>query len=185
MSKTAQQIAQKLKEMNHRENDTMIGTVNSVDSDNAVCEVDVDGLTYSEVQLKSIMKSGTKGVKLLPKKDSVVIVERIGKSNELFITMYSEIDSISWEIEDMKLFVDKNGFVFNDGNNKGMVILQKIVERYNKIEQDINNLKTALTGWTPVSQHGGAALKAAAASWAGQQLVKTVDNDIENTKVKH
>lgn len=185
MSNAATEIHQKLKDITHRENDTMIAIVKEVDSDAGTIDVDVDGLVFYEVQLRSIVKDGVKGIKILPKKDSVVIVERIGKSNELFVTMFSEIDSIVWEIENMKYFVDKDGFVFNDGNNKGMVKMPEMVQQMNKIEDDINNLKTAITGWTPVPNDGGAAFKAAAAAWSAQQLVKTVDTDIENTKVKH
>lgn len=34
-----------------------------------------------------------------------------------------------------------------------------------KVDDQLNDLKTALNGWTPVSQDGGAALKAALVSW--------------------
>lgn len=184
MSKTADEIARKLKEINHRDNDTMIGIVKSVDADNAVCDVDVDGLLFSEVQLKSIMKSGTKGTKLLPKKDSVVIVERIGKSNELFVAMYSELDSITWEIENMKYFVDKDGFVFNNGNNKGMVKLPELVQKLNNLENKVNQIIT----WTSTHTHTGVTVGMGSTSFAvgvSGSLTPTQESDLENQKVKH
>jgi len=179
MSKAAQEIAKKLKDITHRENDTMIGVVKSVDSDNAVCDVDVDGLTYSEVQLKSIMKSGTKGIKLLPKKDSVVIVERIGKSNELFITMYSEIDSILWEVENMKFFVDKDGFAFNDGNNDGIPKVNPVTQQLNKLENKVNQVIAQY------NSHAHSANGAPTTSLITGTLTTTNKDDLENKDVKH
>ena len=72
------------------------------------------------------------------------------------------------------------------GNSKGgLAIVEKLKDQYNKIEQDINDLKTAFTGWSPVSNDGGAALKTATTAWAGLQLTQTTEADIENDKVKH
>ena len=56
--------------------------------------------------------------------------------------------------------------------------------RLNGIEESINELKAALSGWVPVSQDGGAALKGAISSWASETLVLTERGDYENEKVK-
>lgn len=74
--------------------------------------------------------------------------------------------------------------VFNGGQNGGMVKVVDNVNRLNLIEQDINNLKSAFTTWVVVAEDGGAALKAAAATWFGKQLTETQRSDIENTKVQ-
>lgn len=72
------------------------------------------------------------------------------------------------------------------GNAKGgLAIVGSLTQQYNKIEQDLNLLKQVLTTWVPVAQDGGAALKAASATWAGSLLTQTIDSDIENDKVKH
>ncbi len=84
----------------------------------------------------------------------------------------------------MELFMDQNGIAFNGGNNKGLVLLSNVVDRLNKIEQDNNTLKTAMSGWMPVPQDGGAALKASSSAWFGSQLVQTQNSDLENIKVK-
>ena len=72
------------------------------------------------------------------------------------------------------------------GNNKGgLAIVAELTKKYNNLEKDLNNLKQIFSStWSPVAYDGGAALKAAAASWAGQTLTETQDSDIENTKVK-
>jgi hypothetical protein len=53
------------------------------------------------------------------------------------------------------------------------------------LEKDVNALKSVFSGWTPISQDGGAALKSAAGTWFGQQLTVTSKSDIENDKIKH
>lgn len=185
MSKQAEEIARKLREMLKSSPGTLIGTVQQVNADDPSVDVEIDGLVFHEVQLTSSMDNSLKGIKILPKKDSVVLVQRIGESNELFVVMFSEVDSIQWEIENMKLFVDKDGFVFNGGNNKGMVKLPELVDQLNAIQDDVNNFKQIMSSWTPVPNDGGAELKSAAASWAGQQLERTTEDDIENKDVKH
>jgi hypothetical protein len=84
----------------------------------------------------------------------------------------------------LKILVLCDQVVFNNGTLGGMIILDDAVNRWNKIEQDINNLKAVFSSWTPVPNDGGAALKTAAASWYGQQLTITQPSDVENPKIK-
>ena len=75
--------------------------------------------------------------------------------------------------------------ILNTGSNGGMVKVNSLVSKLNTVESDLNNLKTVLSTWVPVPNDGGAALKTAAASWAGQTLTPTQASDLENNKVKH
>lgn len=85
----------------------------------------------------------------------------------------------------MSADINADNIIFNGGNLNGMVKIDDLTTRLNIIEKDINNLKTVLaSGWTPVPQDGGAALKAAAAAWAAASLTETVRSDYENTKIK-
>jgi hypothetical protein len=184
MSKVAEEIRRKLLEMTSSSDAIMIGEVKSVDVDEATMEVDVDGSTFHDVRLKSIIDSEAKGIKVLPKQDSIVLVSRLGKSNELFVVMYSEVDSILWEIEDMKLFVDKDGFVFNDGNNKGMVKLPELVQKLNNLENAFNqHLAKYNSHIHPGGTIGGST--GVATVLDTNTLTTTTENDLENTKVKH
>ena len=60
-----------------------------------------------------------------------------------------------------------------------------LTDRLNTIEKDINNLKSVMSSWVPVSQDGGAALKSAVTSWAGKQLTLSQRGDYEDEAVKH
>lgn len=77
MSKTANEIKEKIRAMTANVVQCMIGTVISIDEDNAVCDVEVDGNTYYDVHLKSVMDENVKGIKILPAKDSIVLVEQV------------------------------------------------------------------------------------------------------------
>ena len=150
----------------------------------ATVDVNYCGLETWFVRLQSI--TGCKsGVKIWPKIGSVVLVGRIGNSEERLILAYSEIDKIEWKIGDQVLVMTKDGFVINGGELGGMIKIEELVNRLNAIENDINNLKQVFTSWTVTPQDGGGALKTASSSWYQQSLEKSQRDPLEDTKVKH
>ena len=172
------------------------GTVLSVDTSKFTCDVQVgpssgDSTQFSDVPLR-VLISNQASVIEMPAVGSVVLLSfrdgnlgrpqiiAVQQTDDFLITVNKTVN-----INNKQMVLNAGGnVVFNEGNNGGMVIVQKNVDRLNKIEKDINNLKQAFTTWTPVPNDGGSALKAAAATWYGQQLVQTQKSDIENTKVQ-
>jgi len=71
------------------------------------------------------------------------------------------------------------------GTNGGMPIGSKIKDEFNKIVTEINNIKSAFEGWTPVFQDGGAALKVRSALFSGSPLSAVNTSAISNDNVKH
>jgi hypothetical protein len=143
------------------------GEVKSVDKNTRTCVVGaLTGKESFEITNVHLMTVVDDGILVIPTVGSQVTI--IGSTFvEFTVIQYSEVDEI----------------VMRGGDLKGLVVLDKLVDRLNKIEDDINSIKTAFTGWTPVPNDGGAALKAASASWAGQRLTDTQASDIENTKI--
>ena len=78
---------------------------------------------------------------------------------------------------------DIPSIVFNGGDNGGLVILDKLVQKLNLLEKDINKLKTAFTTWVIFPGDGGAALKTIATDWSSASLTETIDDDIQNSKI--
>ena len=140
--------------------------------DDTTCTVKLeDDLQLSDVRLRSVVNSEKSGIVITPAVGSVVLVADLsgGKLSSMAVIMYSEIDKIE----------------INGGKNGGLINIEDLVSHINTIEDDINTLKTAMSGWTPTPQDGGAALKGAVTSWAGQSITKTKKSDIEDDKIKH
>ena len=148
----------------------VVGTVSNVQtgSNNEVtCDIDpINGeVKYKKIQLQA---APGKSVLMIPSDGSIVVVSLI---NEMagFIVLYSDVDSIK----------------FLDGSHGGLVKVVGLVDQLNKIESDINDLKAAISNWTPVANDGGAALKTALATWYGLSLTETERDDVENTDITH
>lgn len=103
------------------------------------------------------------------------------KSGELTATL----NGVTLEIKDNKVKVDADEISFNGGDNKGLVKIEKLISSLNKIESDINDLKTGFNTWVPVPQDGGALLKTGLSKWIGSRLPQTQQSSLEDTKVKH
>jgi len=149
----------------------MIAEVKSVEGDTCTIAVD-DDLDLSDVRLRVVSDDNTSSKMLLtPKIGSFVLVADLsgGDLSDMAVVMFSEVEKI----------------IINGGNNGGLVKINDLVNHLNTIENDINSLKTAFAGWTPVAQDGGAALKGLIGDWSGQQLTPTKKSDMEDDKVKH
>lgn len=144
-----------------------IGKVISINETEKTCKVQiVNGETIEDVRLQQV--ASDLGLLLKPKINSFVIVGWSDKVTAQVI-MFSEIDEI----------------IFQNGTNGGVPVSSKVANKLNIIEDDLNAIKNVFLTWVPAPQDGGAALKTAAATWAGFSLNNTQPNNIENTKFKH
>ena len=183
MSKTAKDLANAIKALT-ASSSCELATVVSVDKTNNTCEVSLDGDELGQVRLQSITETGLKGCRLYPAVGSKVVIEELNSGGDWMVILMSEIEEVMYEVNNMSMKISDSGILFNGGSLGGMVKLAGAVDRWNKIEQDLNSLKTVFTSWITVPNDGGAALKAAAATWAGKQLAATANSDVENTKIK-
>lgn len=167
MDKRVEQIIEGLQRLLRVGETSFIAMVTDNSKEFTVDVKDMNGTLYPEV--RKVGTVGKDGIVLTPSNGSYVIVSRISNSDDLFISMYSELDSL-------ELMGGKNG---------GLAVVSSLVEKYNHLEDDLNSLKTAIAAWTAVPNDGGAALKVALTQWCGQQLQITKSDDIENKKIKH
>ena len=122
-----------------------------------------DQLEYYDVQL------GMGALCIYPKPGTTCLVGIIeGQETDAFLISADEVDEI----------------VLNGGTLGGLVKVGELTERLNLIEKDINSLKQKLSGWTPVPNDGGSALKTALSSYISESLKETQVRDIENERVK-
>lgn len=136
-----------------------------------LCTARLGDLEIPGIRLASVEGGAAGGIAVTPARGSAILVADIslGELRELVAVAYSEVDAIA----------------FQGGENGGLVIAGGVAGRLNAIERDLNTLKTVFKSWVTVPNDGGAALKAASAAWAGQQLTETAAGDIENEKIKH
>jgi len=151
-----------------------ICTVVSVDETKrtCVCQPIDDSAQLQKVRLQSVGNQ-SKGLVCIPKVGSFVTVSFLDSRNG-FITQTAELD---------KILIDTDLVQFNGGSLDGMVKVNDLVTKLNNLENDINDLKTVFSSWATTPNDGGAALKAAAATWYAASLTPTVKSDLENKKI--
>lgn len=162
-----------------------LGTVLEVNEETRTIEVKPynEGAEFVEVPLQAISE-GDKGIVLIPKKESTVVIGLIDKNNAICLG-FSEIEKVLVAIEETKLEITKNGVIFNGGDHGGIIKIEEVIKKINALEKEVNDLKTVFSLWVPSPQDGGLTLKTSLATWAGKQMVQTIKTDIENEKVKH
>jgi len=144
------------------------GEVLSVNSDRT-CKVKIidSELTLNKVRVQALA-SYTSGIYPKLKANTKGIVMFVGQVPYMIIT---------GETEEVSINGDQHG---------GLAIVAEVVGKLNAIEEDLNSLKQVFsTTWVVSPSDGGAALKTAASTWAGDTFTLTQDSDIENDKVKH
>lgn len=97
--------------------------VTAVDEKEFTCEVKRnDSVTYSDVRLRGLIDPGLKGVSMIPQVQSVVLVARIGESNELFVCQFTEIGKIFLESGDISFTLNKDKITLKKGENISLSI---------------------------------------------------------------
>ena len=135
---------------------------------------DFNGTLYPDV--RKIATENAKGfVPKLPK-GSFVIVSRISKSDDLFISMMSEIEGITLDVS--------KDIVINEGKNDGLVKVKTLTDKINNIEDQLNTLLSTLQGVSIALAPTGTFPFAPIFS-SINPLVKTQKKEIENEKIKH
>lgn len=128
------------------------GIATKVDEFSCTVERD-DAPTLYDVRLNAVDENLQNYMTVYPAVDSVVLVGIIDNlTTEAVVLRCSEIEKIVIKIEGQSLVVNKDGFVFNDGNN-GMVKIDEMVKWMKKVSSDLQALKTLLQT-SPVAGNG-------------------------------
>lgn len=153
MDKALQDAFRKLKQ---RDVDTFPVSVVSVDKTNGTCSVEDGSITYTNVQLASVIDTKKTKFYLFPVVGSSVLVSPINENiNRLYVEAYSEIESISISVETSIEFSTKmveltlsDGFLLKKENE---TLKKLMLDLFEAIETMSFTVQT--TG-TPVAQSG-------------------------------
>jgi hypothetical protein len=162
---------------------TLLAEVTKVDEQEATITVKIGDLTIEDVRLRSII-DGDNGLYVIPAINSMVLLLRFGAADEFMAVGFSTYDKVIIKGESISLEVNQDNIIFNNNALRSyMTDINKLVEKVNALEQDLNTLKKVFTNWVPVTYDGGAALKTASASWSEQTLTETTVDDIKDEKI--
>ena len=93
-----------------------LGTVTEVNEDEFTCTVKRDDqVDYFDVRLRGLVKAELQGFAFIPRLQSTVLVCRIGKSNELFVCQFTEIDKMIFTDNDLEVKVDTENIDIKKG----------------------------------------------------------------------
>jgi hypothetical protein len=139
----------------------------------------VDDLDYHDVLL------GIGSIYIKPKKGCKCLIGLIeNKDGAAFLIDCEETEEVV--IKHKKVSYDADSIIFNGGQNGGLCKKDKVAEKLNKIENDLNALRQIILGWTPTPSDGGLGLKTALTlAWTSQPLQITQASQLENTSIKH
>lgn len=130
--KSAKDLVDTLRNILGNEVAVMPAVVVSVDKDLNVCEVQVNGLEFGEVRLQATVKQNAKGFKVFPAEGSVVMIERLGKLGDFFVTMTSEVDEIVADLDNTR-FSLKDGIELKRGNETLKAIISDLLDEIGQI----------------------------------------------------
>ena len=111
--KHAAELYNALKSIGKREDDIMPAIVKSVESDGTVT-VEFDGYEMEGIRTQSTSGVAT-GIKIKPSIDSVVLLKRIGETNEFFVCMFSNIDEHILDTGNMVYKLNETGHLISNG----------------------------------------------------------------------
>ena len=188
-----------------RQTASLVCTVDAVDKDPRTvdCTPLDEGAPLLGVNLQA--NQGSKfGIVAFPRVGSYVVVGFVADGSAGVVLLTDDVESVEVVISESTARIEADeegvhvrmgddtsaeltgeGVILNGGSFGGMVKAEQLAQRINAIEKDINTLKNVFSAWVTTPYDGGAALKLAAAAWAGSLLTLTQRSDYENGKVKH
>lgn len=130
--KHAQEMVNAIKKIVAVDDPVFSGIVKAVDKTSNTCDVEFNGMELGEVRLQAIIKANTKGLLIYPVIDSMVIVQRLGKTGDFFITMFSDVEEVLTEVGDCTLNI-KDGFLLQKGTETLKKIMDDLLDEICKI----------------------------------------------------
>lgn len=117
MSKEMEELRRKFQQRFGESGDQVFqGTVTEVNEDEFTCTVKRDDqVDYFDVRLRGLVKAELQGFAFIPRLQSTVLVCRIGKSNELFVCQFTEIDKMIFTDNDLEVKVDTENIDIKKG----------------------------------------------------------------------
>lgn len=118
MNKEMEELRRKFQERFGESGDHVFqGVVTEVNEDEFTCTVKRDDqVDYFDVRLRGLVNADLQGFAFIPRMQSTVLVCRIGKSNELFVCQFTEIDKMIFTDNDLEVKIDTENIDIKKGD---------------------------------------------------------------------
>lgn len=179
MSKEIDEIRRKFQSSFSGDGDAVFpAVVTEVNEEEFTCTVKRDEqVDYFDVRLRGLVKAELQGFAFIPKLESIVLVARIGKSNELFVCQFTEIDKIVFTDNDLELKIDLENIDIKKGEKITIHVDAEKLEVVNdkaKVTHEAEALTLLSDQATIKITTGGLTLKK-----GGSGLKKTLDKMLD------
>ena len=160
MNERTEAIRKKLQEMFSGEDQVFLATVKEVDENEFTCTVLIDDeLEYTDVRLRSVIDQQKQGFAFVPKVGSMVLVGRIGNSDQLFVALFSEVNKVLMTAGSLEVTVDPEKVEVKKGSStfrqtEAGFTFTRSNEGLKKLLQDLITEITQLTVPTGVGPSG-------------------------------
>lgn len=95
------------------------------------CDVELEGMKLTDVRLRAVVNGEDSKILVTPKIGShVLVVDLSGNLSQLAVVGYSEVEKIEIDATDK--------IIFNGGNNKGLIQIEKLTQKLNELVIAIN-----------------------------------------------
>lgn len=108
---------------------TFVAKVVSVEKTKGICTVYDDEIEYDDVALSATIEENGKRFFLFPKVGSFVLVSPVEEDlHRLYVEYFSEIESFDLQIEDARMQIDNDGFLFKKENETLKALMVDLLE---------------------------------------------------------
>lgn len=179
MSKEIDEIRRKFQSIFSGDGDAVFpAVVTEVNEEEFTCTVKRDEqVDYFDVRLRGLVKAELQGFAFIPKLQSTVLVARIGRSNELFVCQFTEVDKVVFTDNDLELKIDLENIDIKKGEKITIHVDAEKLEVVNdkaKVTHEAKALTLLSDQATIKITTGGLTLKK-----GGSGLKKTLDKMLD------
>lgn len=131
------EIKESIKKMTSKGGAGIVFTAKVKSVDGETCNVELEGITLTDVRLRAVVNGENSKILVTPKTDSyVLVVDLAGNLSQLAVVGYSEVEKIE---------VDTDKIIFNGGNNNGLVKIEELKRNLDTLKNYIMALQSAVS----------------------------------------
>ena len=111
------------------------------------CTIRLDDISIQGVRLKPTTEKTDDEFIAIPAKGSYVLVGSFsGDFNNLFVLQTDTVSELKCKIGGITYHIDKDGIVFNEGKNGGLMNIKDVVSWMEKVYDDMTKIAAGLAG---------------------------------------